>query len=218
MNGPQDLGGRDGFGAVRPEADEPLFHAAWEARALGITLAAGALGYWTLDESRHARESLPPPVYYQSSYYEIWIRALEVLLQRHDLIEADDLAAGDAAPGPAHPKRLDPARVPDVLTKGGPTDRPLTAAPRFAPGDRVVTRLQAREGHTRLPTYLAGRPGVIEADHGGHVFPDTNAHGGGEQPQRLYTVVFQGADLWGADAEPGSTVSADLWESYLERA
>ncbi|WP_370241708.1 nitrile hydratase subunit beta [Pararhodobacter marinus] len=217
MNGPQDLGGRDGFGAVCPEPDEPLFHAVWEARALGITLAAGALGHWTLDESRHARESLPPAIYYNSSYYEIWIRALEELLTRHDLLSAEDLAKGEAQARTPHPRRLDPARVPAVLAKGGPTDRPLSSAPRFAPGERVRTRLQARAGHTRLPSYLAGRPGVIEADHGGHVFPDTNAHGGGEQPQRLYTVVFEGRDLWGEDAEPGSTVSADLWESYLER-
>ena len=68
MNGPHDLGGRMGFGPIPLEADEPIFHADWEARALGLTLTCGALGGWTLDESRHARESLPPAVYYGSSY------------------------------------------------------------------------------------------------------------------------------------------------------
>ncbi len=77
MNGPQDLGGQMGHGPVRPEIDEPLFHAAWERRALAITLAMGATGSWTIDESRHARESLPPAIYLNASYYEIWIRALE---------------------------------------------------------------------------------------------------------------------------------------------
>ena len=37
MNGPQDLGGQMGFGAIAPEPNEPIFHAAWERRALGVT-------------------------------------------------------------------------------------------------------------------------------------------------------------------------------------
>src|SRR5690606_23034114 len=72
MNGPHDLGGQMGFGPVAPETDEPFFHAEWEKRALGVTLCAGAMGHWNIDESRHARESLHPAVYYGSSYYEIW--------------------------------------------------------------------------------------------------------------------------------------------------
>jgi nitrile hydratase len=51
--------------------------------------------------------------------------------------------------------------------------------------------------------------------HGAWVFPDSNAHGRGEQPQHLYTVVFDGIDLWGAAAEPGTAVSLDLFEPYL---
>lgn len=210
MRGPQDLGGRMGFGPVAPEANEPLFHADWEARALGITLACGALGHWTLDESRHARESLPPAVYYSASYYEIWTRALEVLLNRHGLMERPD--------GGAHPKRLEAARVPEVLARGTPYDRPLTAPPRFAPGDRVRANNSHPRGHTRLPGYLAGHLGVIEADRGGFVLPDSHAHGGGEAPSRLYTVVFDGAEIWGRDGEPGLTISADLWEGYLDHA
>ena len=83
MNGPHDLGGQMGFGPVSPEVDEPYFHAEWEKRALGLTLSGGALGAWTIDESRHARENIPPAAYLSASYYEIWIRALEVLLERH---------------------------------------------------------------------------------------------------------------------------------------
>ncbi|MBN9034452.1 MAG: nitrile hydratase subunit beta [Rhizobiales bacterium] len=90
MNGPHDLGGQMGFGPVAPERDEPYFHAAWEKRALGVTLAAGAMGAWTLDESRHMRECLHPADYYSSSYYEIWIKALERLLARHGFVGAED--------------------------------------------------------------------------------------------------------------------------------
>ncbi len=218
MNGPHDLGGQMGFGAVRPESDAPPFHAEWEARALALTLCAGALGRWTLDESRHARESLPPAIYYNASYFEIWLRALEALLLRHGLVSDTELAAGQGAQAPPHPRRLAPQAVAPALARGGPTERPLDSAPRFRPGDRVRARVMHPRGHTRLPRYVRGAIGVIEADHGGHVFPDTNAHGGGEAPQRLYTVVFDGAALWGADAEPGLQVSVDAWESYLDPA
>ena len=72
-----------------------------------------------------------------------------------------------------------------------------------------------RPGHTRLPAYARGRRGRIVALHGGWVFPDTNAHGRGETPQHLYTVAFDGAELWGKFSEPGLLVHLDLFEPYL---
>jgi nitrile hydratase len=39
VNGAQDLGGMMGFGSVNPERNEPVFHADWEKRALGLTVA-----------------------------------------------------------------------------------------------------------------------------------------------------------------------------------
>ncbi|MDN2580325.1 nitrile hydratase subunit beta [Aquibium sp. ELW1220] len=219
MNGPQDLGGQMGFGPVAPETDEPLFHAGWERRALGVTLAAGAMGAWTIDESRHARESLHPADYYASTYYEIWTKALERLLVRHGFVDEDELAQGRALRPGATPKRvLKAADVAAVLARGGPCDRAVEGPPRFAPGDRVRTRNIHLSGHTRLPRYVRGHVGTVEAVRGGFVFPDSNAHGGGENPQPVYTVVFAGRDLWGEDADPTLTVSVDAWESYLEPA
>lgn len=205
MNGPHDLGGAMGFGPVRPEPDEPLFHAPWEGRALGLTLCAGALGHWSIDESRHARECLPPATYLGASYYEIWIRALETLIARHGLPDR---------PGP-HPRRLTADRVPAVLAAGTDYTRPLATPPRFAPGDRVRARNIHPRGHTRLPRYLRGHVGTVERDHGGFVLPDASAHRR-DATERLYTVVFDGGVLWGPDAEPDTRVAADLWESYLE--
>ncbi|NNU80510.1 nitrile hydratase subunit beta [Halovulum dunhuangense] len=219
MNGPQDLGGRDGFGPVSPETREPLFHADWEKRALALTLAAGALGHWTLDESRHARESLPPLTYYGSSYYEIWIRALEILLQRHGEVGADELAAGHMLRAGLRPeRRLQAAQVAPVMARGGPVDRPVRTPARFAPGDTVRTRNHQPRGHTRLPGYAREKTGVIEAVRGVHVYPDSHAHGRGEDPHWLYTVAFDGRTLWGDAAAPGLTVSIDAWEPYLEPA
>lgn len=219
MNGPQDLGGQMGFGPVAPEKDEPIFHAEWEKRALGVTLATGAFGAWNIDESRHARETLPPAEYYSSSYYQIWIKGLEKLLQRHGFVSAADLAAGKAVDGTAQPKRvLKAADVAATLVRGGPCDRPVETLARFKAGDKVRTKNFNPTGHTRLPRYARAKNGVVEAVREGYVFPDTNAHHQGEDPQWLYTVVFEGAEIWGEGADPTLTVSIDAWESYLEPA
>lgn len=219
MNGAQDLGGQMGFGPVAPEQDEPYFHANWEKRALGLTIAAGAMGHWNIDESRHARESLHPADYYSSSYYEIWIKALETLLNRHGFVTHDELLVGQALGGATTPKRvLKAADVPAMLARGGPTNRPVNEPARFKAGDRVRTENFNPEDHTRLPRYARGKIGVVDSVREGFVFPDTNAHGRGEHPQWVYTVVFDGCEIWGEDADPSLSVSIDAWESYLEPA
>jgi nitrile hydratase len=220
VNGPHDLGGADGFGPVVPEPDEPVFHAAWEARVLAVVLATGGGGRWNLDMSRFARESIPPARYLASSYYDIWATAFEQMIVEHGLATAEELAAGHAT-APAAPigRVLSPGAVgPMLASRSGSTERPTTAPARFAVGDAVRARVMHPAGHTRLPRYVRGRPGTVEAVHGGHVFPDHHAHGGGEDPQWLYTVVFAGPDLWGDDADPTVTVSVDAFEPYLEPA
>jgi nitrile hydratase len=219
VNGAQDLGGMMGFGPVDPEPNEPLFHAPWERRVLGYTVALGAAGKWNIDMSRHARESLPPAEYLSSSYYEIWTKGVERLVVKTGLVSEEELRLGKALNPPASIKRvLTRDDVPAVLARGGPTEREAAGPARFAVGDRVRTRNMHPKGHTRLPRYARDREGVIERVHGAHVFPDTNAHGAGENPQWLYTVRFSGRELWGEEADPNLAVSIDAWESYLEPA
>lgn len=219
MNGPQDLGGQMGFGAIAPEKNEPVFHAPWESRALALTLAMGATREWNIDKSRHARERLPPVQYLGSSYYELWIAGLIELMVAQGLVTREEAASGRKATSPKQVAGKLLARdVPAVLAKGGPTSRETTARPSFKPGDKVRTRNMHPTGHTRLPRYLRGHVGEIVRLHGAHVFPDTNAHGKGENPQALYTVKFSARDVWGEARHPRDTVSADLWESYLEPA
>ena len=208
-----------GFGPVHPKPDEPYFHADWEKRVLGMTLCAGALGHWNLDESRHARENRHPADYYSSTYYEIWQKGLERLLVRHGVVSDEELAEGRSlAPGPEAVRILSADRVPRTLRRGGPCDRPATTEARYSPGDRVRAKVMNPATHTRLPRYVRGKIGVVERVHGCHVFPDSNAHGEGEQPQWLYTVRFDGTELWGPEAEPGHSVSVDAWEPYLDIA
>ena len=202
-----DLGGLPNTDPVLPEPEGELFHAAWEPRVLALTLAMGATGSWNLDMSRAAREALPD--YARLSYYEIWFAALQRLLDERGLLQPD---------APPLPRVLRADAVPAVLAKGAPTLRDSSAPARFAVGDRVRTRAHRVDRHSRLPGYALGRVGVIEQLHGAHVFADAHAQGLGEQPQWLYAVAFDAAELWGDAATPGSSVSLDAWESYLEPA
>jgi nitrile hydratase len=220
MNGAQDLGGMMGFGPVNAEKNEPVFHAEWEKRALGITLCCGALGLWNIDSGRHARETLHPADYLSSSYYEIWAKALLKLLAAEGLVSREEVDAGRSLAAPKATPRpaLKAADVPARLASGGPCGRPLDRAPRFQIGDRVRTRNIHPTGHTRLPRYARGKLGVIESRQGSFVFPDTNAHRKGEDPQWVYSVVFKGTELWGLESDPAVGVAIDCWEPYLEPA
>lgn len=212
-----DLGGRADDRPVVPEADEPPFHAAWEARALALTLAMGATGSWNIDMSRSARETLPD--YERLDYYRIWLAALEKLLAERGLAGADEIAAAQALhPAPAVPRVLRADNVAAVLAAGSPTERVATTAPRFAVGQRVRTRADAPDHHTRLPGYARGRIGRITQQRGVHVFADSHAQGLGENPCWLYAVAFDAQDLFGDAADPGGVVSIDAWEPCLEPA
>lgn len=208
-----DLGGTIGHGRIEPGPEGEIFHDTWEAKALALTLAAGAPGGWNIDTSRSARETLPG--YLDLTYYEIWATALERLVVDHGLVTETELAAGHAATaGDAERRVLIGNQVAAALARGGPTLRESTTSARFAVGDRVRTRAGRVDHHTRLPAYASGKIGSIERVHGAHVFPDTNAHGHGEQPHWLYTVVFDATELWD-DGRPGQRVSVDAWEPYL---
>ena len=218
MNGGHDLGGAHGFGPVRPEADEPIFHADWEARALALTLATGALGQWNIDVSRHARESLFPPLYQTTPYYGIWTLALERLLTGARMATKAEIADGRAeTPRADVPPALDADAMHAALLRGGPSDRPATGDPAFAPGDAVATINEHPDGHTRLPRYARGRRGRIERVLGHHVFADARA-AGRDEAHWLYRVRFEGRDLWGSRAVPGDAVTLDLWEPHLRAA
>lgn len=219
MNGAQDLGGQMGFGPIELEDNEPNFHAKWEERAFALTLAMGATGSWNIDTSRHARESLPPADYLSSSYYKIWTMGLERLCLDKGLITESELSSGKALE-PAKPVKqvLTAENVSAVLAKGGPADRPEEQPARFKAGDKIRTKRMHPEGHTRLPRYARDTVGVIDAIHGVHVFPDTSAHGKGENPTWLYSVAFKGTDVWGPDSDPSVSLRIDLWEPYLDLA
>jgi nitrile hydratase subunit beta len=218
MNGVHDMGGMQGFGRVAPEVNEPVFHARWEGRVLGMQRAMGYLGLWNIDMSRASLEKLPPHIYLGVSYYEKWALGLESRVIEHGLASADEIAAGHArSPGKPMARKLTAADVDRSATRGSYA-RPAAKPARFKPGAAVRTRNINPPTHTRLPRYARDRAGVIEAVRGCHVFPDSVVLGAGEDPQWLYTVIFTGRELWGEQADPALKVSIEAWEPYLEPA
>ncbi len=223
MNGVHDMGGMHGFGPIPIETNEPVFHEPWEGRVYGLN-AVGRL-FPNIDASRHAIETLPPADYLTFSYYEKWLRRTQLRLLELGVVTEAELDARvahyEAHPEEPAPRRSDPAveeRARRRFERAGPLHRPGGSAPRFAAGDVVRTRNINPPGHTRLPRYARGKLGVIHIVHGSHDFPDTNAHGLGPQPQGIYSVRFEAAELWGPDAEGRGFVHLDLWDSYLEPA
>ncbi|MGW2026925.1 hypothetical protein [Streptomyces decoyicus] len=86
MSRVNDVGGQSGFGALEIEADEPPFHADWEARVFALNSALVRNGVYRLDEFRDAVERMAPREYLAASYYERWLHAIETLLAERGLL------------------------------------------------------------------------------------------------------------------------------------
>ena len=93
------------------------------------------------------------------------------------------------------------------------------APPRFAIGDRVAVSAPPTAPpaiHTRRPRYTWGKSGTVVGYHFATALPERSASGERGPNEHFYTVEFDGRELWGDGAEPGTAVRIDLFESYLE--
>src|SRR4029450_1377276 len=165
---------------------------------------------------RHAIERIDPVAYLTHGYYGRWLGGIENLLVEGGVLTREEIDARVVARG-GSPNDLVASRPsPNPDRASGPSEpsayRGCVRKPRFKVGGNVITRTHAVPGHTRLPAYVRGRRGRIESEHGCWVYPDTIAHGRGEDPQPLYTVVFDGTELWGDGAEAGTTLRIDVVE------
>lgn len=111
---------------------------------------------------------------------------------------------------------LTPDNVPGLVSTGASCRVDHVVAPRFRPGDHIVVRNIHPMGHTRLPRYMRGKRGIVDRDHGVFAYPDTNAHGGGEKPQHVYSVRFTARELWGDAASDRDSLYIDLWDDYMD--
>jgi nitrile hydratase len=216
MNGVHDLGGMHGFGPIDlGPYGRATTHADWERRLIGIQELT-ADRYFNLDAFRYGIERMDPAHYLRSTYFERWLETIVT-----NMVEGGFLTVDELADRTELLRRQPDAALPrpdaDAVIASAPAPEPAlgASAPRFAPGDIVITRNVHPTGHFRLPRYARGKRGTIHLVHGPAVFPDTNAQGLGADPQVVYNVRFDGRELWGDSAEPGTMVSIDLWESYL---
>ena len=220
MNGGHDLGGMHGLGLIGAEPAEPVFHYEWQRRIMAMNIAAGALGKWNLDMSRHAKERQSPEQYLRNSYYANWLVGLEKLLLETGLITAEELQNGKSkTPLPAElaQKVLKANNVEEVLRRGGQFEMEEDQPPLYSIGQvaRVLNNHPA--GHTRAPRYVRGKVGVVERHHGVFVFADENSKGQNNRvPQHIYSVNFSAQELWGPSASQHDCVLIDLWDGHLE--
>lgn len=218
MNGVHDMGGMQGFGPIRPEPNEPVFHERWEGRALALMRATGATGKLR-GAFRPPIENIPAADYLRMSYYERILTAFAERLVASGLATREEIESGKPAKGTVKAvpplKPAEAARLPFQPAPARPYP-PVDA--RFQIGQAVRTRQINPAGHTRLPRYARGRNGTVEGDQGIHPFPDTEVYGRGEKLQHVYSVRFAARELWGEQASARDTVYIDLWEDYLEPA
>jgi nitrile hydratase len=183
-----------------------------------MTRAMAYGGAWHIDHARFAQERLPPSTYLTVSYYKRWALGLEQNMIERGYADPDEIAAGHAL---RSGKPLERILTPDVVKRGmtrASFYRQQQAPQRFKIGDRVRTKNIHPKTHTRLPRYVRGKVGVVELCHGCHMYPDSVAVNEGDNPQWLYTVVFESRELWGPDADPTIKISIDAFEPYLDPA
>jgi nitrile hydratase subunit beta len=219
MNGVHDVGGMQGFGPIRRETNEPVFHADWEGRVLAMNLAMAAWGKFVVDNRRYVRELIPPAQALAMTYYEKWYAGLIANMLDASMVTRAEIDSGAPAAGSAKlTPPLTAAREPAFFAGGAPKKRNVASVANFRAGQRVKARNINPLTHTRLPRYARGKFGIVERDRGIFVFPDTNAQGLGEKPQHLYSVRFAARELWGDQGRPNDSVYIDMWDDYLEPA
>jgi len=219
VEGIADMGGTDGWGRTHPpRRDEPVFPEAWQSRAFALALLSNRLAGGNLDTFRHALERLDRTAYLADGYFGRWLNGAELMLTENGLVAP---AAIQARARKLRGEQVEEPPAPEPATRNSApapagTLRTVDAAPAFATGERVRAKNISPAGHTRLPRYARGHTGVVALVQPAFVFPDTNAHFQGENPQYVYSVRFDSRELWGADAE-SFALTIEMFESYLEK-
>ena len=204
MDGLHDLGGKQGFGAVRHTPDATAFHEPWELRVNSLYALAVRLGIFNMDEYRHAIERMEPRHYLTASYYERSLTSLATLCVEKGLMTREELE-----------RRAD--GVFPLAATSAPGRTNVAGRERFLPGDHVRVRLDHVAGHMRLPGYIRGKTGVVVGESPAYPFPDAHAHAVAAEDEPTYDVRFKAEELWPSSAEP-ALVHVGVFQSYLERA
>jgi nitrile hydratase beta subunit len=219
MNNIHDMGGFTQFGPIPQEKDEPVFHADWERKVFAMNIASLAfLG--PVDRARHAVEKMNTVEYLNSSYYERWLRGIEIMGKDLGYLSDEEIATGKVIDHKEMPHPPPNAEMVEGLIRGGApaTREDGRLEPAFSVGDKVRVRNLESKGHSRATNYVKGKVGVITKFSGSHLLPDSHAHDLGDNAQPLYSVRFEAKTLWGENVDRKDCVYIDLWEDYLEAA
>jgi nitrile hydratase subunit beta len=203
MDGMHDLGGKQGFGAVRYTLDAPTFHATWEVRANSLYAFAVRCGIFNMDEYRHAIERMEPRHYIGASYYERSLTGMATLCVEKGIVTREQLE-----------QRAHGAFPLAAPAASGRTN--VATRERFEPGDRVRVREDHVPGHVRMPAYIRGKTGLVVGVSPAYPFPDAHAHGIEAQDEPTYDVRFRSEDLW-PNSSDAALVHVAVFQSYLER-
>lgn len=223
MDGIADLGGTLGWGPVHPpRPDEPIFPEPWSGRAMALAVLSLGVAGMNVEASRHAVERLDRAAYLDDTYFGRMLNGAEVMLTDSAILQpgAIDARARNLRGENVEEPPVPVPHKPDYAATAPGAERTVDVSPAFAPGECVRAKNISPAGHTRLARYVRGHVGVVESIQYAAVFPDTNAHFLGENPQYVYTVRFESGELWppgpGTDAE-AFAVTIELYESYLEK-
>jgi nitrile hydratase len=217
MDGIHDLGGREGFGPIRWKPDEhgEAFHEEWQARAWAISMGMFAKWWrddngWTLDWFRHVLERIDPADYLTMNYFDKWVQSCMAVLIDDGTFDIDDFLNGVSSPKSAGVVEPSGKRA-----RSGQTSPTGASKAMFVVGDAVKAKPTIAAMHTRLPGYVRGRSGLIDAHHGMQILADASARGE-MRNEHLYTVAFAASELWPEARDRNDRIYVDLWESYLE--
>ncbi len=97
----------------------------------------------------------------------------------------------------------------------------LGEAPRFRPGDHVRVGTRSPIGHYRVPTYLRGRPAMVEAViEPPNLDNEEEAFGRNAGMKRhYYRLAVRMTDIWPAYAgSPADNLHIEVFETWLEGA
>lgn len=225
MNGIHDMGGMHGFGPVVREENEPVFHEVWEGRMYAINGALRPVlpsGPGGVGGQRDVVEQLPATQYLTLSYHERRLHQLAERAIAGGLVGAQELEARVkqyqahwAPPVPTRAHGEAPAvSVGRLFTPRRAADP--TGEPHFKPGDHVLARNLNWVGHNRLPRYIRWKRGSVQRVNGWYEIEDAHQERFERSAQPIYTVGFDGSEVWGPECEPNLRIYLELWEGYLE--
>jgi nitrile hydratase len=97
----------------------------------------------------------------------------------------------------------------------------LDERPAFAPGEHVRIAMRQPVAHYRVPTYLRGKPAVVEAVMS-PIAVDNEEEGYGRNAGsrgHYYRLAFLLRDLWPAyPGRPQDSLRIEVFQSWIERS